>query len=152
MSKKDTEAKLAFSKELKRRGHINVKIIKVPADIKSEYNGKIFYWEVKWTGNKDMKYFGAATLTEWEAALNEENFSFVIAYKPNNDWVFHEYTPDEFIKYSHGTICPPQIKFKISVGKCGNLMNYRKDTIPATKDNIIKYINIYNRFKKEILN
>ena len=70
--KSDVEAKQAFVQELIARGFESVKVTKLPADITATRNGQTYYYEIKYTTRTKL-YFGAATLTEWEAALQYED-------------------------------------------------------------------------------
>lgn len=111
--KSDVAAKEAFRDELRRRG-FEARITAVPADITATKNGETFYFEVKFT-RQSSKYFGAATLTEWEAALqNEDRFTFVVAFSRDNEWAFHEYTPNEFMAMSY--VPPFKVFFNVAVG------------------------------------
>src|SRR5690349_10124314 len=98
--KSDVRAKAAFVAELVRRG-FTARVTGRPADVTAVRNGETFYFEIKYTSKSD-RYFGAATLTEWEAALQHEGrFRFVIATETTKGWQFVEYTPEEFAKYSY---------------------------------------------------
>ena len=114
--KSDVDAKEAYSEYLKSQGYKIIKIIASPADISATKDGEIFYFEIKKTSREDV-YFGAATLTEWVAALrNKQKYLFVVAKSlENNQWEFTEYTPDEFIKYS--TIPPFKIFFSVPLSE-----------------------------------
>ena len=91
--KSDVAAKEAFRDELLRRGFDAARITGSPADITATKGGETFYFEVKFT-RQGASYFGAATLTEWDAALkSEERFTFVVAFLRDDGWAFHEYTP-----------------------------------------------------------
>ena len=66
--KSDVAAKEAFRDELLRRGFDAARITGSPADITATKGGETFYFEVKFI-RQGASYFGAATLTEWDAAL-----------------------------------------------------------------------------------
>ena len=67
--KSDVDAKAAFVEELVRRGFDGVRVTGDPADITAFRAGLIHYFEIKYTA-QPTQYFGAATLTEWEACAN----------------------------------------------------------------------------------
>ena len=112
--KSDIPAKAAFVRNLKSKGFDDIKTPRAPADITAFLQGKKYYFEIKYTkaiGN----YFGAATLTEWEAALkHSRRFKFVIAEERNGRWHFQEYTPKEFIRFSY--VVPFKIYFNVPIG------------------------------------
>jgi hypothetical protein len=110
--KSDFEAKEALVKQLRSKGEYDsVEITSTPADITALRDSQRYYFEIKVTDKRD-KYFGAATLTEWEAALTDaDHFKFVIAFKRDGNWSFHEYTPLEFMEYSY--IPPFKIYFNV---------------------------------------
>ena len=111
--KSDVDAKRAFARRLRGRGFDTIEITSAPADITASRKGETHYYEIKYTG-KDKKYFGAATLTEWQAASeNEDRFAFVVAFKRHGRWVFHEYTPAEFMRLSY--IPPFKVFFNVLV-------------------------------------
>ena len=99
--KSDKDAKEAYIEKLQSEGYSNIKVISKPADIIASKDGQDFYFEIKKTERKDI-YFGAATLTEWVAAIdNTNNYFFVIAIKlSKNKWKFEQYTPHQFMEYS----------------------------------------------------
>ena len=111
--KSDVNAKQAFRQELLRRGYDTARITRAPADITATKGDDTFYFEIKFT-KQSQKYFGAATLTEWEAAICFENrFFFVIAFMRNGEWIFHEYTPSEFMEMSY--VPPFKVFFNVEV-------------------------------------
>jgi Domain of unknown function (DUF3883) len=111
----DVNAKKAFCGELARQGYQDARIIGSPADIKAFKDGHTWYFEVKYTAKQDV-YFGAATLTEWMAAVaNPTHFRFIVAYRTKGEWLFDEYTPDEFMAYS--SIPPFKVYFSVPIGK-----------------------------------
>ncbi len=143
--KSDVEAKTAFIKELNARG-FTAQVTKSPADITAVKNGQTHYFEIKYTA-RDKSYFGAATLTEWEAALrHEDHYLFVVATKRNNNWLFHEYTPSEFMEFS--TVPPFKIFFQIEV-------NTERDTrkrgattsVKLTRERLAQLVKIYKSFR-----
>ncbi len=109
----DVDAKDAFVESLGERGFA-ARVTSVPADITATRGGSTYYFEIKFTNQRDS-YFGAATLTEWEAAMtNPGQYWFVTAQRTDAGWVFHEYTPQEFMAFS--TIPPFKVFFQIPVG------------------------------------
>ena len=113
--KSDVDAKSAFADELRRRGYSSVAITRSPADITARKAGSVHYFEIKYTRQR-LKYFGAATLTEWAAAVeNEKCFRFVVCSKRAGQWVFAEYTPTESMAFS--CIPPFKVYFDVSVGR-----------------------------------
>lgn len=63
----DVDAKQAFVEELNARG-FEARIVSTPADIRATKGGETYHFEIKKTSRADS-HFGAATLTEWEAAV-----------------------------------------------------------------------------------
>jgi len=112
-SKSDIDAKEAYKTELKKEGYKNIKTIKTPADIKATKDGEDYYFEIKWTEKE--KYFGAATLTEWEAAYkNPNNYFFVICQKTGSKkYNFFKLKPDDLEKFS--TVPPFKFFFYITL-------------------------------------
>ena len=112
-ARSDVDAKLAFLEELHLLG-FTARVTASPADITAQLDGVPYYFEIKKTRHQS-KYFGAATLTEWEAALDHpETYFFVTAQVVAVGWVFHQYSPAEFMAFS--TIPPFKVFFDISVG------------------------------------
>ena len=64
--KSDVAAKAAFKRHLENRGFTEVRVGSSPADISAKRNGEDYLFELKLT-TKTTSYFGAATITEWEA-------------------------------------------------------------------------------------
>jgi hypothetical protein len=144
--KSDVNAKAAFSQELKARGYSNVRVIASPADIRAELNGQEYLFEIKAT-TKAESYFGAATITEWEAALRSPNsFRFVIAQAVVNGWVFREYTPEEFIQYSD--IPPFKVYFKVPLsGPARQPTTKKRKAVVATLENLKRMIEFRAQMK-----
>lgn len=110
-TKSDVKAKKAFIAYLEKQGYTSAKIISQPADIVAWKDGEMYYFEIKMTRQKKT-YFGAATLTEWAATLeNPGHYFFVIAVTDENETNFRFIimTPEEFMMYS--TIPPIKIFF-----------------------------------------
>jgi tetratricopeptide (TPR) repeat protein len=150
-SKSDTEAKNAFVKDLALRGFTDIRITNRPCDIIALKNGRQHYFEVKKTKrgtNGDTRsVFGAATLTEWECALNnEDTFWFVIA-SLKNKWVFHEYTPDEFMKFSTIPPCKIYLDVPNKEEKATSPNNDRSRTVKATRENIKSLLLCYKSLR-----
>lgn len=139
-NKSDVLAKEAYARKLREEGYDNVEIVPRPSDIIAYKNGEKYYFEIKKTG-KDDKYFGAATLTEWEQALKTpNNYKFVVAIENGNGFIFKEYSPDVFIKYS--SIPPYKIYFNIDFS---NEDKYRNK---INEEDILKLVEFYNSNKK----
>lgn len=149
--KSDVPAKEAFCMVLRQRGFERVKVTASPADITAFSEGRQHYYEIKYTKTKD-NYFGGATLTEWEAAMeNIDRYCFVIARDKDGIWEFTEYTPEEFMKFS--TIPPFKIFFNIPVGngraKSPSLRNKKRKRLAVvlTKERITQMIELFDKFK-----
>lgn len=125
--KSDVDAKEAFVSLLIKRGYEDVRIASSPADIIAIKEGVKHYFEIKFTNQKE-NYFGAATLTEWGAAIDHpKHFWFVIARKNNGQWEFTEYAPEEFIKFN--TVPPFKTYFNICLSKnCKKSRNSQRST------------------------
>jgi len=109
--KSDVDAKAAFKRHLEERGFTDVRIMSAPADISAKLDGTVHLFELKLTA-KAASYFGAATITEWEAALRDpQRFRFVVARRDADAWRFREYSPEEFIQFSD--IPPFKVYFRI---------------------------------------
>lgn len=107
----DVDAKRALVEALTQRG-FEARVTRSPADITARKDGDQYYFEIKKTGQA-TNYFGAATLTEWETALrNPERFFFVTARLSGDAWVFREYSPREFMRFS--SIPPFKVFFHLS--------------------------------------
>lgn len=110
--KSDVAAKHAFVVELQRRGY-EARVTASPADVTATMADRDYFFEIKYT-RQGTNYFGAATLTEWQAALdNEDSFMFVVALERDGRWVFHEYSPSEFMRFSY--IPPFKVFFQVRV-------------------------------------
>ena len=146
--KSDVEAKEAFCNELINKGYSYPKITAKPSDIIAYKNDEKYYFEIKFT-NQNENYFGAATLTEWKAAIENPNFyTFVIARKINSNWNFEYLSPKELLKYS--TIPPAKIYFNLplDIEKRKKLDIKRKKAIVATKERIEYLIKTFDELKK----
>ena len=110
----DRDAKAAFVHVLDGRGYLS-RVTSQPADITAIRDGVTHYFEIKKT-SASGSYFGAATLTEWRAAIEfEDRFTFVVAIRDRDaGWVFQEYTPTEFMTFS--SIPPFKIFFHLPMG------------------------------------
>jgi hypothetical protein len=145
--KSDVPAKEAFINELvKNRGFSEARVTKSPADITARKGNKTYYFEIKWTSKED-KYFGAATITEWEAAFDNDPFyRFVVAMKRGDNWDFHEYTPSEFMTFS--TIPPFKVYFSVPVsGEKAESQNRDTKSVKLTKDRLKEMMRLYNKFR-----
>jgi hypothetical protein len=143
----DVRAKEAFINHLLSSGYDSAKVIKSPSDIVATKTGEEFYFEIKYT-RKEKKYFGAATLTEWEFAINnQKNYRFVIAFERNGNWVFHEYTPTEFMAFS--TIPPFKVFFHVNIneGKISNPPSKKTKSVPLNTNTLQKMIDLFKLLK-----
>jgi hypothetical protein len=154
--KSDVPAKRAFVEYLlKEKEFDEVRVTRHPADITARKGKEIFYFEIKYTAQA-ATYFGAATLTEWEAALaHESNFRFVIATTDNEKWIFRQYTPEEFMSFSY--IPPFKIFFSIPVGDASSKpqrVSKRADfvsvRVPISRDRMSAMAEIYKRFRSKL--
>lgn len=114
--KSDILAKKAVIKELEIRGYTECKIISTPADIIGYLNNERYYFEAKMTRKKE-KYFGAATLTEWEQAIKDPKHFYFVVVIQNNEVIERIifYKPDEFIKIS--SIPPFKVYFNLDLNR-----------------------------------
>jgi hypothetical protein len=144
--KSDVKAKEAFRDELLRRGFDTAVITGAPADITATKGNETYYFEIKFT-NASNKYFGAATLTEWEAALHfEQRYCFVVAFLRDEDWVFHEYTPAEFMQMSY--VPPFKIYFNVGVA-ADKVVRSREGSsaVSLSKERLSAMSELFRRFR-----
>ena len=145
--KSDVEAKKAFVKELQKKNYQDIKITSSPTDISAKKKGTKYYFEIKFTNQKD-KYFGAATLTEWECAIkNLDNFFFVVSRKENNKWIFKSFKPNEFIKYS--TIPPFKIFFNVDLKDFDKKNTDETKALNANFENLNELVDFYKTLKNK---
>ncbi|MDD3014291.1 MAG: DUF3883 domain-containing protein [Candidatus Gastranaerophilales bacterium] len=114
-TKSDVRAKKAFIVYLEKQGYTGARIISQPADIEAWKDGERYYFEIKMT-KQTKSYFGAATTTEWNAAIeNQGRYFFVIAVtnKDEKQFQFKIFTPEEFLIFS--SIPPFKIFFNIKL-------------------------------------
>jgi Holliday junction resolvase len=145
--KSDIEAKEAFKKVLEsKKEYDSIEITGSPADITAIKNGLKYYFEIKFT-RQEESYFGAATITEWTAALeNPDRFLFVIAQKKEDLWEFKEYTPKEFMEFN--TVPPFKTYFNISLNGSVKSKKKRGKSILLTEERIKKMIEFMKELKK----
>lgn len=148
-TKSDVAAKEAYLAILRDRG-FDAKIQASPADIIATKAGETWYFEIKSTSQTD-KYFGAATLTEWEQALKTpDRYFFVVAkMSANGTFEFQEYTPQEFMTFS--TIPPFKIFFNIDFrnkSKKQTKQNKRK-AIHLSPEKFHQMLQLFNSFREE---
>ena len=146
MSKSDKKAKEAYVKVLAENEYKNIEIINFPSDIKAEKKGEVYYFEIKMT-KKKVRYFGAATLTEWvQAFQTPNNFKFVIAQTDEKEESFRfiEFTPEEFMK--HSTIPPFKIYFNINL-EGDSKIKLRRSAIQLTEATMKLLSEFYNAIK-----
>ena len=146
--KSDVKAKEEYVNVLKGRGYTNVQISSTPSDIIAFKSGKKYFFEIKVANSaKKGGGFGAATITEWEQALNTPDYFFFVMAWHNGDGIFEfcEYTPNEFMRYS--TIPPFKVYFKID--RNNTRKTEHRTAIPATEHNITEMITAYDDLKKK---
>jgi hypothetical protein len=145
----DKKAKVEFAEALRARGFVDVRIVKMPADIIAVKNGEKYFFEIKKTSAK-KQYFGAATLTEWRAAYSSpNNYFFVIAQEVSDGFNFTEYTPNEFEKFS--TIPPFKIFFNIPLDGSNKVKTKRKNrcAIQFMREKLIRLDEIFSTLKSD---
>ena len=132
--KSDQNAIDKFMEDLLNDGYTNIKKQKAPADILAKKDGVQYYFEIKKTMQK-KSYFGAATLTEWESAIQNPNtYKFVIAKTTDDiNFKFKKYTPAEFMAFS--TIPPFKINFNIDL-KVSTKVPTRRSAKQLTEKNL----------------
>jgi uncharacterized protein DUF3883 len=147
-AKSDVGAKEAFFEALLARGFEEARVTGSPADITAHRGAEIYYFEIKYTA-QDSQYFGAATLTEWEAALaHEERYRFVVATKRDGFWTFHEYTPAEFMEFS--SIPPFKVFFHIAVGQEKAAQARRGNKrVQLTRERLVQMVELFTRFRSK---
>lgn len=143
----DVAAKAAFKLHLEERGFSDVRVASTPADIVAKLNGATHHFELKLT-SKTGGYFGAATITEWEAALREPTrFRFVVARQVEGSWRFCEYSPDEFMQFSD--IPPFKVYFRVPAdGRVPTMKSgKRRRAVIATLENLRRLIQVRAELK-----
>ena len=101
-------------------------------DIMAQKDDEIYYFEIKATTKHD-KYFGAATLSEWKIALDDqEHFWFVVAEYQDGHFKFKKFSPKEFAKYS--TVPPFKVNFNIHLDNWDYESRHRNSTITIGKN------------------
>jgi len=147
-AKSDVNAKEAFIKELLRRGFAEARVTGRPADITARKGADVYYFEIKYTA-QDSQYFGAATMTEWEAAMaHEDRYRFVVATRRETIWTFHEYTPAEFMEFSY--IPPFKIFFNVAIGKEKSTQARRGDKrVQLTRGRIELMAELFKRLRSK---
>jgi hypothetical protein len=145
--KSDVKAKEAFRIQLLARGFETAVITGTPADITATQAGQTHYFEIKFTRQVE-KYFGAATLTEWDAALQfEERFTFVIALERDGSWVFHEYSPAEFMQMSY--VPPFKIFFNVGVNADKTVRSREgSGSVGLTRRRLELMSELFNKFRE----
>jgi hypothetical protein len=147
-ARSDVDAKEAFIGELLRRGFHEARVTRSPADITARREADVYYFEIKFT-KQHNHYFGAATLTEWEAALtHEERYRFVVATKRDGLWKFHEYTPAEFMEFSY--IPPFKIFFNVTVGREKATQARRGNKrVQLTRERVTQMVELFKSFRSK---
>ena len=145
--KSDIEAKKAFAQELEKENFQDIKITSTPTDISASKDGNKYFFELKFTNQKD-KYFGASTLTEWECAINNlDNFFFVICRLEENKWIFNKFSPKEFIQYS--TIPPFKIFFDVNLKNFDKKISDETSALKASFSNLEELVHFYKKLKNK---
>ncbi|MBM3359757.1 MAG: DUF3883 domain-containing protein [Betaproteobacteria bacterium] len=147
-AKSDVAAKEAFVAELRYRGFEEVRVTGSPADVTARRGTEVYYFEIKYTAQVSQ-YFGAATLTEWEAALaHEERYWFVVATNRDGAWAFHEYTPAEFMEFSY--IPPFKVFFNVAVGQGKSTLAKRGNKrIQLTRERVVQMVELFKAFRSQ---
>lgn len=145
--KSDVLAKSEYIKVLNMKGFTNARVTSSPSDIQAELNGVTHYFEIKYT-TKPKKYFGAATLTEWQHALeNPDCYFFVIALLEDGQWFFTEYSVEEFMTFSN--IPPFKIFFNIPDTKTKVICeNKATKSVKLNRQRIQQMIDLFKVFKQ----
>jgi len=147
--KSDKPAKRAFIEKLLREGYENPRVTATPADVTAEREGQTYYFEIKFT-RRTTWYFGAATLTEWKAALaNADRFRFVVAREIQGEWQFQEFTPEEFMAFSS---IPPfkiffMVHFKSRRKRAAGLKT--RGTVKLSREKLEELVHLYDKFRKD---
>ena len=149
--KTDRPGIIASMKHLSDIGYVDVENIHHPADLRATKDGETYWFEVKYTESVD-KAFGAATMTEWQCALEHpEHFFFLIANKPDGEdadteWKFDFIIPSDFMPYS--TIPPFKVYFNYPLQGIGKVPE-RKSAIPATEENLRSLIKVLDDLRDD---
>ena len=150
-SKTDRPGILSSMKYLQELGYDEVKNIHHPADLRAKKNGEVFWFEVKYTESRENA-FGAATLTEWECALdNPDNFFFLIANKPGGvedmetEWNHILVEPTDFMQFS--TIPPAKIYFTFPLQGQSQKPKRRASTIEANSENLRLLLTFFEQMR-----
>jgi hypothetical protein len=147
--KSDVLAKRAFITHLLlERGFDEARVTRRPADVTAIKGGQVYYFEIKYT-SQVATYFGAATLSEWEAALEfEEFYRFVIAMKTDTGWTFREFTPAEFIQFSY--IPPFKVFFSVPIDtKASSPIALKTKKVRMSRQRLSEMTAIYRKFRSE---
>jgi hypothetical protein len=141
MSNSDLKAKEMCKQHLTKQGFENFIIVKSGWDIECTKNGKKHYFEVKSsTKNKKKAFCGTVMLTELhEAIKKKETYKFIVCKGKGenyNDWDFHEFSVDEFMKYCALTTPILRYAYHPNIKK---LPKFRENTIKASEE-LIKFM------------
>lgn len=142
------------------------------ADLVINERGEDIFYEIKATSmtkqeyesilaktkKAKTKYFGAATLTEWNKALkNPQRYRFVLVVmdkeNPETMLGYEEYSPDELLAYS--TVPPFKVNFNIPIKKDDTMPNRRPETVSASdlkSDDQFKRLSELIKYYTETLN
>ena len=144
----DKKAKKAYIDYLEKNGY-SAKMGNDSIDIEAEKDGQKWYFEIKKTKHTD-KYFGGATMNEWQKALEDpEHFRFVIAIDhEDGTWDFKDYTPSQFQEFS--TIPPFKVYFNIYFEKNSKKQSNRKKRAKKmNEDNFKKMEEAFNNLQEK---
>jgi hypothetical protein len=150
--KSDVSAKGAFIAHLlAERRFDQAWVTRRPADITARKGSATYYFEIKYTSQL-ATYFGAATLTEWEAAFeNDDFYRFVIASRSGDDSTFTEFTPLEFMEFSY--IPPFKVFFNIPIGagKASPSSAPKSRKVKMSRQKLSEMLTLYKRFRSEVI-
>ena len=149
----DSAAKNAFEKLIEALGYTIEDVGDVSADIAAQIENCKVYFEIKMTKEDRQKgvIFGAATLTEWTAAMaNPRRYFFVLAIeKESEGYDFYVISPKDFMKYTY--IPPFKVDFNIPYKKksegdieFGEPGRQAGSYVISKKDNICKLQKVWN--------
>jgi len=121
----DTKQKLALAEFLKHVNGVDVESINIKSqcvDVEAKINGRNKYFELKTSSKpekdlKEQEYFGAATITEWEKAIEKpQDFYFVYVIETGEEGYKYMIVKAEDV-FSYSTVPPFKINININIGK-----------------------------------
>ena len=128
-----------------------------PADVFASKDGVFYLFEIKKTA-QTTHYFGAATFTEWNAALNpptNTRYFFVIAIekseKGKKTYAYYKIAPQTFMHYS---VIPPfkiyfNINYKFNNDKIESIKLTRKKGSIIMSENVMRLLTCAMCFLEE---